>query len=81
MATHTPRGWIRRTIDRFVPMDNTLEPPDHKACLRADHSMCCPWHEEHSFWPSPEATRRLHEQVGGLVGAYIGERLGERHHR
>jgi hypothetical protein len=71
MATHARRGWIRRTIRRVTLADDRPAPPDHKAGLRVDGSMCCAWHEEHSFRPSPEATQRLHEQVGGLGGVCL----------
>jgi hypothetical protein len=54
MATEVRKGWIRRTIQRVTPIDSQLTPPDHRASIRADYSMCCAWHEEHSFLPSAE---------------------------
>jgi hypothetical protein len=66
MATEARQGWIRRTMRRLAPVGDKPIPPDHAAFIRPDYSLCCAWHEAHSFRPSPEATQRLHQQVGGL---------------
>jgi hypothetical protein len=48
MATHR-QGWIRRTIQRFVPVGEP-DPPDHKAhfVLRSGvPDLCC---DKHPFY-------------------------------
>jgi hypothetical protein len=54
MATDARPGWVRRTLQRAILIDHQLAPSDHRASIRADYSMCCAWHEEHSFLPSAE---------------------------
>jgi hypothetical protein len=40
------RGWVKRALGRLVPVDGwPTTPPDHRAYIRADYSMCCEYHE------------------------------------
>jgi hypothetical protein len=45
-------GWVKRVLRRFVLVDGegSTSPPDHRAYIRWDHGMCCPYHER-SFRP------------------------------
>jgi hypothetical protein len=48
-ATQVDRA-VTRVTRGFVPVgDGVGAPPDHTAYIKADHSLCCAWHEEYGF--------------------------------
>jgi hypothetical protein len=44
---------VTRVRGRFAPVGEgwSAPPPDHQATIKADHSMCCAYHEEYAFQP------------------------------
>jgi hypothetical protein len=44
-------GVVTRVAKRFAALgrEESGWPPDHRAFIRADHTMCCPYHEEYGF--------------------------------
>jgi hypothetical protein len=55
-ATQAERA-VTRVRGTFAPVGEgwSAPPPDHKATIKADYSLCCAYHEEHAFM----AVRRL----------------------
>ncbi len=53
-----------KCMGRFLPMESPWagQTPDHRAHLKADHSMCCAWHEAYSFRADTERTKDLAER-------------------
>jgi hypothetical protein len=44
-------GVVTRVVKRFAALGDaeSARPPDHRPSIKADYSMCCSYHEEHSF--------------------------------